>query len=150
MLYAHVTGGTVQQVGPLPRLWYDGIRWWDFRDDAHDPAALGWLPVTIEPRPDDTETTTWDRNEPAIVAGVPVIGWTERDKTLEELQADAEQSNAETISNRFLDTDLPAMLDIIDQTNADLRADPAQEIKAIARAIRRIIRKTDAILDAAD
>src|SRR5690606_23941506 len=122
------SGQIVQILGRLPDVWHDGTRWWNIAGGAVDPADIGWLPVTLEPRPDDTETTTWDRNEPAIVAGVPVIGWTERDKTLEELQADAEQSNAETISNRFLDTDLPAMLDIIDQTNADLRADPAQEI----------------------
>lgn len=52
------------------------------------------MPVTEQPRPADTETTTWDRAEPAIVEGVPVIGWTERDKTPEELQAEADAAAA--------------------------------------------------------
>lgn len=94
MLYAHVTGGTVEQVGALPSIWFDGTRWWNIAGGAIDPADIGWLPVTVEPRPDDTATTTWDRNEPAIVAGLPVIGWTERDKTPDELQAEADAAAA--------------------------------------------------------
>jgi transcriptional regulator of met regulon len=39
-----------------------------------------------------------------------------------------------------LEADLAAMQAIKDQTNADLRADPSQEIKEIAVAIRRLIK----------
>ena len=39
------------------------------------------------------------------------------------------------------------MQGIIDQTNAELKTDPSQEIKDIARAVRRLDRKVARILD---
>lgn len=56
-----------------------------------------------------------------------------------QIVAEAQDSNKRTIQEA-LTADLTAMQEIINQTNADLRADPAQEIKSIARAIRRIDR----------
>jgi hypothetical protein len=52
-------------------------------------------------------------------------------------QGEVEQQNKSTIETN-LEEDLNAMQAIIDQTNADLRADPSQEIKEIARAVRRL------------
>ena len=49
------------------------------------------------------------------------------------------ETNKSTVETN-LEADLAAMQAIIDQTNADLRADPSQEIKEIARAVRRLIR----------
>ena len=45
-----------------------------------------------DPRPADTDTATWDRDEPALVDGLPVVGWTERAKTEAEQAAEAEQN----------------------------------------------------------
>lgn len=95
MLHALVTGDTIVEVGPLPTVWFDGTRWWDFRDDATDPTTLGWLPLVEEPRPADTPTTAWERADPALVNGVPTVTWVERDKTAEELQAEADAAAAQ-------------------------------------------------------
>lgn len=48
-------------------------------------------------------------------------------------------SNKSTVQTN-LAQDLDAMQAIIDETNADLRTDPSQELKDIARAMRRSIR----------
>jgi hypothetical protein len=52
-----------------------------------------------------------------------------------------QDTNKSTIQTN-LASDLAAMQAIIDQTNADLRTDPSQEIKDIARGMRRLIRMT--------
>ena len=96
-MHALIQNDQITHVGPLPRIWWDGDRWHDLRDDdGTQAAALGWLPVTYQPRPDDTATTTWDRDEPALVDGLPVVGWTERPWTEAELaaRAEAEQQQA--------------------------------------------------------
>jgi hypothetical protein len=51
--------------------------------------------VVEEPRPDDTAEGTWDRNPPALVAGVPTVTWTARPWTAEELAAQAAQAARE-------------------------------------------------------
>jgi len=138
-MYAHVTDGVVDQVGGLPRLVFDGGRWWDLR--TKDPAllaSLGWYEVTLTDRPADTDTTTFDLAYEFADGAVTQV-WTERAKTPEELEAEVEDANRRTIEEA-ISQDLDAMQAIIAQTNADLRADPAQEIKDIARAIRRIDR----------
>ena len=67
-MHALIQNDTIVHIGPLPRIWWDGDRWHDLRDDdGTQAAALGWLPVTRTPRPDDTAATTWDRDEPALV-----------------------------------------------------------------------------------
>ena len=76
-MHALIQNDQITHVGPLPSIWWDGDRWHDLRDDdGTQAAALGWLPVTYQPRPDDTATATWDRDEPALVNGLPVVGWT--------------------------------------------------------------------------
>ena len=91
-MYALIQNNTIRQVGALPKLWYDGTRWHDLRDDdGTQAAALGWLPVTETPRPDDTATTTHDRAV-ELVAGVPTVTWTARPWTATEQADRAEQS----------------------------------------------------------
>ena len=91
-MHALIQNDQITHVGPVPLTWWDGDRWHDFRDDdGTQAAALGWLPVTYRPRPEDTDATTWERAEPALVDGLPVVGWTERPKTDTELAAEAEQ-----------------------------------------------------------
>ena len=92
-MHALIQNDQITHVGPLPSIWWDGDRWHDLRDDDGTyAAALGWLPVTYQPRPDDTAATTWDRDEPALVNGLPVVGWTERPWTETELASRAEQN----------------------------------------------------------
>ena len=91
-LYALIRDSNISQVAALPRLWHDGSRWWDFR--TPDPAILaarGWLPVVETPRPADTDTTTHDYSV-ELVAGLPVVTWTPRPWTPEEMVSRAEQA----------------------------------------------------------
>lgn len=64
----------------------------------------------------------------------------------EDAAAQQTQANEKSISTK-LQQDLTAMQAILDQTNADLNAGPAQELKDLARAVRRLIRKVERILD---
>ena len=70
----------------------------------------------------------------------------------EDARADAEaaqrveQANQQSIEVALGDA-LATLQAVIDQTNADLRTDPSQEIKDIARAVRRIIRLLTRRLD---
>ena len=57
----------------------------------------------------------------------------------EDAVAATQTANKSTIETN-LSEDLDAMQAVIDQDNAMLRDDPAQEIKDIARAVRRLIR----------
>ena len=92
MIYALAQGATISQVGALPKLWWDGTRWHDWRGDtpATDPALSGWLPVTDAARPADTDTTTHDYSV-ELIAGQPVVTWTPRPWTAAELASRAEQ-----------------------------------------------------------
>ena len=79
-LYAHVAGSTVDTVSALPRLYFDGIEWHDWRGPGPwrtEPADAGWFPIMLSPRPDDTDTTTHDEKV-VLVDGVPVQTWTAR------------------------------------------------------------------------
>ena len=154
MIYALVQDAAITQVGALPKLWWDGTRWHDWRTatPASNPADYGWLPVTETPRPDDTATTTWDRADPDLVDGIPTIGWVERDKTAEELaaQADAAAYEAQRILVKAIITDLRAEKAraqvVLDATNATINNSPAPYIKDTARAAKRI---ADAAIDLA-
>ena len=86
-MHALIQDNQITQVGPLPRLYYDGTRWWDYRD-GQDPAAQGWHEIVETPRPDDTATTTHDRSI-ALVEGVPTVVWVARDKTPDEIEQEA-------------------------------------------------------------
>jgi aminoglycoside phosphotransferase len=83
--------------------------------------------------------TAWDANG-VIVEGTP------RDYTAEEnAAADAAAAQAQQAANKStietnLEQDYLNMQAIEGQSNADLRADPSQEIKDIARAVRRLTR----------
>lgn len=57
------------------------------------------------------------------------------------------EENATEIGNKLTTVDMVAMQAILNQTNADLRADPSQELKQLATATRRLIRKVNALLD---
>ena len=93
-MYAHITDGAIDPatIGALPRLWWDGSRWWDWRTDTTTATARGWLPVVEVPRPPDTATTTSNPAPVALVAGVPTQQWTVRPWTAGELAWKAENA----------------------------------------------------------
>ena len=88
---------------------------------------------------DDTTRTAYEHAADGSITS-------ERPYTADEnAQADATGAHATQTANKSeietnLEEDLDAMQAVIDQTNEQLRADPSQEIKDIARAVRRLIR----------
>lgn len=80
----------------------------------------------------------------------------ERPYTVEE-NAAADQAaleatlntNKKTVEDKLAKR-LSNMQAILDQTNADLRADPAQEIKELARAVRLLVRLQTRQLDSTE
>ena len=87
-MHALIQDGTITQVGPLPHIWHDGERWWDYRDGQHDPTGQGWLEVARTPRPtDDTTAYGWSVE---LIDGIPTETWTPRAWTPTEQAARAE------------------------------------------------------------
>ena len=69
-MHALIRNDAIVLTGPLPYpTWPDPAtgRWWDMRD-PEQVAEAGWVEVVIEPRPDNTATTTWERTEPDLQA----------------------------------------------------------------------------------
>lgn len=65
-MHALIRNAAIVLTGPLPYpTWPDPDtgRWWHMRD-PEQVALAGWVEVVTQPRPDDTETTTWDRHRP--------------------------------------------------------------------------------------
>lgn len=98
---------------------------------------------------DGTETySEWDETGTLI---------TERPYTTDELAQKAARVAGETtttneadIGNKIETVDMPAMQAIIDDTNANINANPAARIKDIAKAIRRLDRKVLGLLDGSE
>ena len=88
-MYARVVNNTIDTLGGLPngaRRLDDGA-WVTPPKDAwtqSDLEACGWFEVQETLRPDDTDTMTHDRSV-ELVDGTPVVVWTPRDRTAEEL-----------------------------------------------------------------
>ena len=166
MTYAHITAGAIDpgSIGSLPRLWWDGSRWWDWRDNTTTAAGRGWLPVTDTPRPADTATTTTDYSV-TLVGGVPTVTWTPRPWTPAELDARARQAVAgQLVTNTTADlaklnqaiTDLALLLgdntttgslrqwrsSVTNQYSAATLRALADLVITEARATRRVARQT--------
>ena len=144
-LYAHTTGGLIDQIGQPPRAAFDGNRWWDLRD--RDPAALaatGWMVAQETPRPADTDTTTHDSGW--VVDGDHAARtWTPRPWTADELTARTGAANETTIrakATTALGTNT-TFLGINSPTNAQ----NAAQIKALTRQVNGLIRLTIRRLD---
>ena len=162
MTFAHVTAGSVDQVGPLPDVYYDGTRWWDLRGGG-DVSAAGWFRVVVVPRPADTATTTVDYSV-GLVGGVPSDVWTPRAKTPAEIAAATAAANETTITDQLravIDALIASRATIkstaLDPTNATINSNPAAVIKALAKAVRddeqtliRVCRLLARQLDSAD
>ena len=148
MIYAHLTNGTVDQVGTPPATAYAESRWWDLR--TLDPASLtqaGWVEVTENPRPADTATTTSDMTW-TLTGGKAVQTWTVRAKTAGELDADIAATNNTTIREqaRTALTGNRTFLAVAAPTNAQVGA----QVKALTRQMNGLIRLTLGELDGTD
>jgi len=138
-MYAHVTNGLVDSVGNPPQLVEQDGRWWDLRDrNLVTLALVGWFPVTETAKPADTATTTW---EPVFTPGDGDVdqSWSEVPKTPEQLQAELEQTNRQTIEQALGDfSGLDSILALDNGTATTNQL--AQAVKVLARSNRRIIR----------
>ena len=87
---------------------------------------------------DDTRTAT-EYDAAGQLIGVRPYTEAENIRADDAIVAGEHSANKSTLETN-LDADLATMQAVIDQANADLRADPSQEIKDIARAARRLIK----------
>jgi hypothetical protein len=117
---------TALRVAPSGGAWEDD-QWLDFTD----PTILsewakrhGWTPVTLTPRPEDTDTTKHDEKV-ELVDGVPTQTWTARPwNTAEVAERDARLARA---------ADREAARALVDGINASI--DEAKAAKAAAQAV---------------
>ena len=151
MHIAQISNGTISAVQHIQlKPVYDGGRWWDLRDSLvlyEWMQQFGWQEVVDVPRPSDT-TSDWTKTV-ELVEGVPTEVWVVRPWTLEELASQAASANQKTIEEKLANK-LADMKAILDQTNADLRTDPSQEIKDLARAVRLLVRLQTGQLEGTD
>lgn len=64
--------------------------------------------------------------------------------------AESQTVNDADIANKIVTVDMPALATILADTNANINANPAQRIKDIAKAVRRLDRKVQRLLDGSD
>ena len=147
-MFAHVTNGTVDQIGNPPATAFADGRWWDLR--TLDPGALtatGWLPVDETARPADTATTTSDMSW-TITNGRAVQTWTVRPKTAAELDGDAAATNSANLRDkaRTAITANNTYLALVSPTNAQVVA----QVNRLTRENTALIRLTINALDSTD
>ena len=128
MMHAQIIDGTIANLRPTPAggAWEDD-QWLDFSD----PATLAaweerhdWTPVTLTPRPEDTDTTKHDEKV-VLVDGVPTQTWKSRPwNTAEVAERDARLARA---------ADREAVRALVDGINASI--DEAKAAKAAAQAV---------------
>lgn len=158
MQIAQIKDGVITAVQSIQRKpIYDGGRWWDLRDSAvltEWKSTYGWVEVVEVSRPADTATDTYNNVTVELVDGIPTQVWTSRPWTAEGLARQAADklttNNETTVGNKIETVDMPAMKAILDTTNATINGGPAPYIKDIARAVRRLDRKVQRLLEATD
>jgi len=145
MTYALVKDGEIKQEG-YPRYWFDGVRFWDFRDEPPDPST-GWLPVVETPQPGNTEFVTHARTL-ELIDGSPTEVWVEFAKSPIELEQQIRDANAHLLREELQQQIMALILAvndlnaITDTTNAAINQNPAQAIKILARVCKTIARQT--------
>ena len=117
---------TALRVAPAGGAWEDD-QWLDFTDPdtlAAWEARHGWTPVTLTPRPEDTETVKHDEKI-ELVDGVPTQQWKARPWNTDEVaERDARLARA---------ADREAARALVDGINASI--DEAKAAKAAAQAV---------------
>lgn len=90
-MYALVKDSKVVEITyGLNRVWFDGERWWDFREGQMDPADAGWREVVETERPETTDTETYESSV-VLVDGVPTREWVKRALSEDEIRERTEQ-----------------------------------------------------------
>lgn len=160
MRFALVVDGAIRSVGGTPsgasRLdtgdWVapdDGAAW-----DADALAACGYFPVVeVDPPALDPGTTC----DPLVclVDSVPIVVWTVRPFTPDEVAAQVAAATAATAdANRTTITTalanaLTALQTTIDATDAAINANPAPYVRSQARILKRVVRLLTNALDSA-
>ena len=117
---------TALRDAPAGGAWEDG-EWLDFTDQtvlSEWEERHGWTPVTLTPRPEDTDTTKHDEKV-ELVDGVPVQRWKSRPWNADEVaERDARLARA---------ADREAARALVDGINASI--DEAKAAKAAAQAV---------------
>jgi len=145
MTYALVQDGEIKQED-YPRYWFDGIRFWDFREEPPDPST-GWLPVVETPHPGNTEFSTYSRKL-ELIDGVPTVVWVEFAKSPIELEQQIRDANTRLLREELQQQIMALILAvndlnaITDLTNTAINQNPAQTIKVLARVCKTIARQT--------
>jgi hypothetical protein len=98
----------------------------------------GWYYVIPVTKPDDTATQIYE-SQLITQNNIPVMVWVARDKTPEELADYNARQNEQQIKDA-LTTALADLQTLIDTLNSTINSNPANAIKIVARAERRIIR----------
>ena len=140
MTYARIKNdGTIIHPFRVPRVLREPDGDHDLRDGSAELlASYGIFEVVRLPRPDDTDTTTSDRDPITVVGGVPVIGWTVRPWTAEESAArdEAAADEAERDAAKAAWQTLGQYLELNNPTTAQIKA----VVEVLAKVGRRMIR----------
>lgn len=154
MSYALVTDGSIKSEGGLPasarRL--DTDQWLMpngglTNASTAEQQACGYYLVTDTARPDDTATKTSDRSL-TLVAGVPTVTWTQRDKTADEITAATASTNHDTLLTQAV-TAMATLQGYIDQSPVTVGSlaqaqtvcrGLQQAVQFEAQVLRRLIR----------
>jgi hypothetical protein len=148
MTYALVRNDIIEQVGP-PRLWFDGLRWWDFRNATESYYnEAGWQLVVETTRPDDTATHTSDRTV-ELINDVPTVVWVVRPLSVDELSNNQQTLNRSTLETRAGNalTANNNFIAIASPTNAQAAAYLKTVAKELNAIIRLILNQVDDIGD---
>lgn len=108
-MYALVIDTTIDAIGLLPA----AARRLDTGEWVMPPGGLtsaaldlqhacGWYEIVDTPRPDDSDTQTYDRDI-VLVDGTPTVTWTARDWTQDELDAHTQTANRSTLQDQAAD-----------------------------------------------
>ena len=150
--HALVIDNQIQSIGRLPnsaRRLDDGA-WVVGLADATQALreATGWLEVVDTARPDDTDTATHDYSV-ELVAGVPTVTWTERDKTPDELAAE-DQSETDALIRQQVKDHLSDLRTITGSSGSLTNAQLSNAVRVLARGQIRLIRLAVGLLDGTD
>lgn len=115
-----------------PGQWVTGLPW----KSPEVWATCGWFEIVKNNRPNNTETTTWDRTL-TVVNGFPTETWIERPKTQQELDLEQKQENRQDISSNP-EQQVDDILAINDTINIILGSDTSAADTTTLRGMKKM------------